>query len=278
MDVIPNALPARAITVTPPKSSGGWWLVAAGLMFLGLTAGMLWISGFELINDLNAKADLQPARGVRFEEARCKTKAFLLTNCTVKIVDTQQAGDGKKTFDYMMLNWGDRGSITALRSASNPAYVTTSIGQDQLINRVITFGLLEVFLLALGLGSMWQVWRGMRTQSQFKAMSGQPIDAGLVRVTGVTSNKKTQGWTYTWADGGKTKKHTMTFPAASPPLVTDEGAGIAVRGATGQVPMLLDGAAASLSLTEPEKAHFFKTVAARVGASDPTRPPAASQS
>jgi hypothetical protein len=138
--------------------------IAAFLFMAMLFCGLGWWLGGDLWHDFTHRADkFEPARDAQIVEAKCKSKLFVISFCDVKVKGAGVSG-GEREFSYFLLGgvWGD--SVAAQRSAGpGPAkdrYLTTTIGIDYLITRIVSFAVLMGLIGAVVIAALIAVIRG----------------------------------------------------------------------------------------------------------------------
>lgn len=132
----------------------------AALFFALLLGFFAWLLAPGILADyaLDRNA-LEPAAGVRIKEARCKSKMFVISLCEVKVEPAETAGAIPAEFDYLIFgNLGDE-RVQILRSKLD-GRLTTNVGLDYLVNRVVSFVVTEGFMLALCVGGLIGLFRG----------------------------------------------------------------------------------------------------------------------
>ena len=264
MDVIANALPGRPIKVVPVKPSGSLTNLLLGLFLLALAPLFWWLLGNDLMQDMLAPNDLQQARDVRVTEARCKTKAFIFTDCSIKT--------SAKTFEYLFIRSELADTVGVLRSPSKPGYLTTTIGQDQVVGRVTMFGLFMVLFVGGGIALLWLRGAQRAAAKRFAGMDGKILSAGLVTLKRVTaSGRAARRFDYAWTDAKVSRTAFTVWPNALEPVViggTPQRL-LAVRPPAGGTPMLVDYGFASLDLSEAEQKQMIDAVNAHLAKEQP---------
>jgi hypothetical protein len=129
----------------------------AGTLFMALLFGFFgWWLGGDLWNDFSHRGDtFEVVRDAQIVEAKCESKLFVLSFCDVKATGAGIEG-GKRGFGYFLLG-GVGDDRVALQRAQGPGpatdrYLTTTIGIEYLVTRVISFaiwmGLLGAIVIA----------------------------------------------------------------------------------------------------------------------------------
>jgi hypothetical protein len=255
-----DALPRRPIAVRPPQTVGPLALFGVFALLIGSLAGLLWWLGPNLVRDWRI-GDAAVAGDVRIEEARCRSRFFVLQFCNVTLAEDGTATAAKRTLWYVYLGTGgsDR-VVVALRSRSDPALLSTDLGQEQLLSRSAALAL-AVSLLGLCIGATVRIGQqGIHSQRGFRGLSGQrltPVVVEIERHNFLPPRRRL--WVYRYDDGGRQGRAFIELPSRDRPLFTDaaEKHALALRGAEGGVPLLLDAKLACLDLTEAERAAFF---------------------
>lgn len=253
-----DALPRRPVAVRPPQTVGPLALLGVFALLIGALAGLLRWLGPSLVEDWRI-GDTAAAHDVRIEEARCQSRFFVLQFCNVTLAE--DGATDKRTPWYVFLGAkDDRRAVVPLRGRSDPARLSTDLGQEKLLSRSATLAL-GVALLALCIGAALRVaLQGYHNLRAFRGLSGQrltPVVVEIERQNFLPPGRRL--WVYLYDDGGKRGRAFVELPSRERPLFTDasEKHALALRGAHGGTPLLLDGKLACLDLTETEKAAFY---------------------
>lgn len=254
-----DALPRRPIAVRPPPTIGplaGFGLFA---MLFGMLGGVLWWLGPDLASDWRIRNDVvSAARDARIERARCRTWLGLIKVCDVTYAD--DSGGSERTLWYLFIGAPGEERTELLRSRTDPAQVVTSLGLENLYNRVAALALLLVVLAFCIAAAVQVLHKGMRTRRAFIDMSGQrltPVVVEIERKNLVPPRRRM--WVYLYDDDGKQGRAVVELPSKDRVLfvTADERWALAVRGVQGGPPLLLDAKLTCLDLTEAEKAVFY---------------------
>jgi hypothetical protein len=265
MEIIANALPARPIKVTPVQPADTVTGLLLGLFLVALGPLFWWWLGDGLVQDVLAPADLQQARDIRVTEARCKTKTFIFTDCSIKT--------SARNFEYFFIRTELADTVAVLRSSSKPTYLTTTIGQDNISGRIALLSLFLLLFVGGGLALLWLRHAQKAAEKRFAAMDGQPMDVGLVTLTKfAATGSKAARIDYTWQDGATPGKAFVMWPNATQPIVVDGTPQrlLAVRSKAGGAPMLVDQGFTALALSEAEQKHLYDTVNAYLASTPAT--------
>jgi hypothetical protein len=126
----------------------------AAFLFMALLLGFMgWWLGGDLWNDVTHRNDkYEEVRDAQIVEAKCKSKLFLISFCDVKVRGTGVV-DGYREFSYFLLGGvGNDGVGLRRTQGAEPAqvrYLTTTIGLDYLITRIVSFVVLMGMLAAV---------------------------------------------------------------------------------------------------------------------------------
>jgi|SRR5262245_1583521 len=268
-----DALPRRPIAVRPPQTVGPVALLGVLALLIGALAGLLWWLGSDLVRDWRM-GDAAAASDVRVEEARCRSRFIVLQFCNVTLTEDGTAA-AKRTLWYVFI--GDAGSerVASLRSRSDPALLSTDLGQEKLLSRSATLAL-AIALLALCIGAALRVaQQGYHNLRAFRGLSGQrltPVVVEIERHNYLPPRRRL--WAYLYDGGGTHGRAFIELPARDRPLFTDatEKHALALRGAAGGTPLLLDAKLTCLDLTEAEKAAFYARCRKALGLRDEVGP------
>lgn len=255
-----TALPDRPIAVRPPQTIGP--LSAAGLfvMLFGLLAGALWWLGPDLARDFKIGSDVGPARGVRIEEARCRSRLFIIAVCDVRYAAAAAEEARSATLWYLFLGTGSADPVELVASRTDPDLVTTDLGLGKRWQRAFALVLIIAASALCITLSVQIVLQGAHTRRQLVGLNGQrlrPVVVGLE--SSVPIAHKRRRWSYLYDDAGSERRAFIELPSSVDPLfvTADRKGALAVRGLAGGVPLLLDAPLSALDLTEAEREAFY---------------------
>jgi len=252
-----HLLPRRAVAVRPPRTVEGGTVGAIAMLLLILSSLVAWL-GPGIANDWRVRNDWVAAADVRIEAGQCHAWAAVLSICSVTVA-AGNSDASKRTLWYVFAGGAGDRAMQPRRSRSDAALVTTDLGLETLTSRLITllvFAGIVVFCLGV---AATMLWRGVKVQRAFAAMSGQrllPIVVEIERNNRLPSRRRL--WVYLYAAEGKRARALVEWPLRRHPLFTspDEKWALALAGDQGGTPMLLDANLECLDLTEAEKAAF----------------------
>jgi hypothetical protein len=265
-----DALPRRPIAVRPPQTVGPLALFGVFALLIGCLTGLLWWLGPSLVTDWRV-GDAAPAGDVRVEEARCRSRLLILQFCNVTLAQDGAATAARRTLWYVYLGTKGNERVSALRSRSDPALLSTDLGQEQLLSRSATLALAAA-LLGLCIGAAVRIGQqGLHSQRAFRALSGQRLTQVVVKIERHNFlPPRRRLWVYRYDDGGGQGRAFIELPSRDRPLFIDasEEHALALRGAGGGAPLLLDAKLACLDLTEAERAAFYEGCREALGLPD----------
>jgi len=264
-----DALPSRPVAVRPPQTVGPLALLGVFTLLFGLLGGLLWWLGPDLVRDWRIGSDASPASDARVEEARCRSRLFVLQVCNVSLADDRSGA--KRTLWYVFIDVRGRERMEPLRSRSDPALLSTDLGLEKLLARSATLALAAA-LLASCIGVALRIaQQGLRTLRAFRDLSGQrliPVVVEIERHNLLPPRRRL--WVYLYDDGARQGRAFIELPARERPLFTDtsEKRALALRSEQGGTPLLLDARLGCLDLTEAEKTAFYAACRAAFGGQD----------
>ncbi len=147
-----------------------------------------------------------------------------------------------------------------LRSATDPALVSTTFGLERRTERSFTLALAVALLLACIAAVARMVQQSLSNLSAFRGLSGQrlvPIVVDIERNNLVPPRRRM--WVYLYDDDGRRGRAFIELPSKDRPLFTDssEKRALALRGERGGTPLLMDARLECLDLTASEKEAFY---------------------
>ncbi len=152
--------------------------------------------------------------------------------------------------------------VSVLRDPANPERIVTSLGQSYLTDRWITLGVIAGILFALGLGCLWGVVMGQRTQRTRRELAAQP-NPTVVALTKVQRLKGgTSTWTFNWNTGARRfeRKDNLFAPDSEPLVLDPNGAlALALTDAGGRA-MLLPARLSTLELSDAERHAVYGAI------------------
>jgi hypothetical protein len=250
--------------VRPPSTIGPLSSFGLFALLFGLLAGALWWLGPDLARDWRIDGEVVHAEGARIEEARCRSRLFLLTACDITVLDERRADPSRRTLWYFFIDRAESESIVLVRPKSaprsDPQAITTNLGLDKLYHRLLALTLIVALLMICIALSIQLLWQGASTRRQLVALSGQRLHPVVVGLEGsIPIAHKRRRWTYVYDRDGRQERAFIELAKGNDPLfVTPDGKrALALCGPGGGVPLLLDAKLTSLDLSEEEKDAFF---------------------
>src|SRR5262245_27794298 len=126
-----DALPRRPVAVRPPQTVEPVALLGVFALLIGALASLLWWLGPDLVKDWRM-GDAIAANEVRIEEARGRSRFLALQICDTTLAEEGTAA--KRTLWYVFMGAkGDERAVLPLRSRSDPAHLSTDLGQERLL-------------------------------------------------------------------------------------------------------------------------------------------------
>jgi len=254
-----GALPNRPVAVRPPRTVAPLASLGLFALLFGLLGGVMWWLAPDLVRDWRIGNDPTPASDSRVEEARCRSRLFVLQICNVTLADDRSVAADKRTLWYVFIGTPGSERIVPLRNRSDPALFSTDLGLETRLARSATLALAAA-ILALCIGVALRVTQqGLQTLRAFRNLSGQrllPVVVEIERHNLVPPRRRL--WVYLYDDGSRRGRAFIELPTRDRPLFIDtsEKRALALRGERGGTPFLLDAGLNCLDLTSAEKAAF----------------------
>jgi hypothetical protein len=262
-----HLLPERAIAVRPPPAADGGTTGVIMLLLVLLGGVVAWL-GPGIANDWRMRDEVLADANLQTREARCRSWLAAVRLCNVTLVADKGDAAGERTLWYVFLGETGDQALAPLRSRSDPARITTDLGQAKLYNRLITL-LLFAGMIAFGISvAATMLRRGMETRRAIAGMSGRGLRPVVVEIE--RNNRlppRRRLWVYLYEDGGKRERTLVEWPSRLQPLFTtlDERWALALQANEGGTPLLLDVDLGALDLTDAEKAAFRVAFLAQFG-------------
>jgi len=266
-----DALPRRPVSVRPPQTAAPLAVLGMLALLFGLLGGVLWWLGPDLVRDWRIGNDAVPAIDTRVEEARCRSRLFVLQVCNFSLADDRSAGSAKRTPWYVFLGAPGSERVVPLRGLSDPALLSTDLGLEKRLARSLTMALVVAILASCIGAALRMTQQGLRTHRAFRNLSGQrltPIVVEIERHNLLPPRRRL--WVYLYDDGERQGRAFIELPSKDRPLFVDtsEKRALALRGEHGGTPLLLDADLACLDLTGTEKAAFYAACRTAFGVRD----------
>ena len=144
---------AIAKGVMPVWANMGLWqlLGLVALTTMLVLAAVLYY-GPDVVRDHRLAGTWKPAPELRAADARCKTYAFVVTDCSVKLRHVSGREPERSVSFLMFFNSGDGAPVAAVRSKSAPRAVSVGYAaNDVLLNRTLSLTLGAAFFA-------WLTW------------------------------------------------------------------------------------------------------------------------
>ena len=118
----------------------------------------------------------------RIEETSCRTWLGVLSFCLIAVTDRADGAEAKRTLRYAFVGTAGGQPIQLQRSRSDPALLTTDLGLERVLSRLITLVLLcAIPLVAIRVTVVTHEDAGKALRA-FAAMSGQRLTPVIVEI------------------------------------------------------------------------------------------------
>ena len=124
------------------------------VLFLIVGGALVWLIGLSLWDDYRLRdAQLERIQDARIAKASCSTRLFVISFCEIR-ADSASFPGGRIELNYFLLGDTDTSSPIGLLRAKGPEpaelrQVTSTYGMEHLTARIVSFGALELVMLAL---------------------------------------------------------------------------------------------------------------------------------
>ena len=257
-----DLFPQRGISVRPPRSVEGGTLgviVLFAVFLIGLLGGL----GPSLLDDMRLRGESVATADPRLGEVHCRSWIGVFRFCSITI-----EGNGTRTLRYAYFGTAHELPRTVVSSANDTTLIGTDLGVAKVASRITVLALLAgAMMCCLGIAA-GILRRGMAARRTFARAREQrlvPVIVEMERNNRLPPRRRL--WVYCYDDGGRRERALAEWPSAWRPLFTskDESRALALRGANGLAPMLLDAGLNGVDLTEAEKAAFHERFRALFG-------------
>jgi hypothetical protein len=121
------------------------WLLAGAIIFPLAGAFLAWDQGPLLVRDFSLGENLLPAKRFHLVNGRCRSR-LVLYSCEIKASASSGGGAREMELKYMFADLPfAQYSVRLLEKISDPAVLTTDLGQQKLLNRAVTLLALLLF-------------------------------------------------------------------------------------------------------------------------------------
>lgn len=252
-----NALPTRALTLSPLKGDGGLFRT------LFLVIAMLGMTVFSAYQIPNIVYDYQISKNPVFIDAdvdgSCRSKLFVLTNCSV---DLRYKGN-EVSRNFTFLDFGNKDILVEPVADENDlTKMTVDVAIDNIWLRLISA---LVFTALFAFCVIFFIYRQMISNKVKKALLSvgtKPLKLTAIPAKVVVSNKQFIA-TYKTNVAGKETSITYSGNKKTPPITLEmEGKTyvLAVYEPQQNIPYVLDVPLARIQATEEEKQRFHEAL------------------
>ncbi|EPV6090412.1 hypothetical protein ACV772_003762 [Proteus mirabilis] len=252
-----NAFPTRALTLSPLKGDGGLFRT------LFLVIAMLGMTVFSAYQIPNIVYDYQISKNPVFIDAdvdgSCRSKLFVLTNCSV---DLRYKGN-EVSRNFTFLDFGNKDILVEPVADENDlTKMTVDVAIDNIWLRLISA---LVFIALFAFCVIFFIYRQMISNKVKKALLSvgtKPLKLTAIPAKVVVSNKQFIA-TYKTNVAGKETSITYSGNKKTPPITLEmEGKTyvLAVYEPQQNIPYVLDVPLARIQATEEEKQRFHEAL------------------
>jgi hypothetical protein len=125
------------------------WLVFLAIAFTALGVGFAWHQGRTAVADFRHRNHAFATASDYDLQGSCRTRLFVIAICDVALVPLR--GGNRRELSYLIFGRDSNQAVVVLRSTSN-GYLTTSLGQDYLGNRMLSLLALTGAIVLMGIG------------------------------------------------------------------------------------------------------------------------------
>jgi len=251
-------LPNRPIKI---KRTGVWpgiFRYLGGLMLVGLAAFFGIWQGPGILDDWMIAQDPVVIEDALITDGECSTSRGVFVDCSAHVSYEVKGKAIEKDIELMFLDFGSGDyAVDVVRSGSQPAKATLSLGLDMLWNRTITVAVIVGLLALFGLA----LFRSGVVQDRNRRLAQRPSRLTPIAVPVTQINKVLGGSVVQFQYGlGKKQQPLLTtsrFGKNEGPLwLGDDGTtALAVMPENAAVPVLLDEKLERLDLTPSERSE-----------------------
>ena len=259
-----SAFPTRPLRVNAPKPKTVRrviMLVFVEVILLGMLAALFVWMAPPLLNDARIRQNPAIAQDGEVADGSCQTR-LAITFCDATLTAPGPDGTAFRSdvsYFFLDIHSGDY-DTEVVQSADDPHLLTTTLGLDYFWDRVLCFAA-AVVLLVVGVIGMVRASIGQhRGEQQALALDGQKLTPVAVTIRTRQKVRKSIAWRFSYPSAGReAKANVMTAKDFLPFTLDAKGKrALAVTGAAGGVPFLLDAGLTRIELTEAERAGLLE--------------------
>lgn len=127
------------------------WLVFLAIAFTALGVGFAWYQGRGAVADFRHRNDAFETASDYDLQGSCRTRVFVIAICDVTLVPLR--GGERRELSYLIFRRASNHEVQVLRSTAG-GYLTTSLGQDYLANRMLSLLALSAVIVLIGIGGV----------------------------------------------------------------------------------------------------------------------------
>lgn len=254
-----NAFPKRRLSILTTGTQGLLTCIGLALGGLAFLLGILYTTLPGLLYDYKVSKDPVVDNHAQIS-GECKRRKAIFINCDVTIKYSATPGDTalkEIKHDFGFVSFSSSMSTEAVRSASNPDMITTTMATEHLLNRFLIVLFSTVIFGAVFLGSCYAAWVTHVFNGVIKSKPAlRPI---LVNITQIKNQRVVNFETD--IDGIKKRRtHLLRKDQAPLFLPHHDGLALGIVASGTQYAMLLTDDLTSLDLTDVEKTDLWAAI------------------
>jgi hypothetical protein len=142
-------------------------LILAILFFSGAVLFWGWVYGPALLNDFNIhRNETTDARDMRIDEARCRSKLFIVSWCTISYSPVTSARRNIGGLEYFFIEHIGNQPVRLLRSTGDSSILTSDLGLTYFSSRIFALLLIGGLYAAGMVSAIIQLMRAMRREEE----------------------------------------------------------------------------------------------------------------
>ncbi|WP_395676064.1 hypothetical protein [Inquilinus sp.] len=259
-----SAFPTRPLRVHAPKPKTIrriLLLIVLELVLLALLAALFVWMAPPLLNDARIRQNPAIAEDGELVNGKCQTK-LVMTFCDATLSAPGPDGTAVRSdvsYFLLDLHFGDY-DTEVVQSADDPHLLTTTLGLDYFWDRVLCFAAAVVLLVIGIIGMVRGTFRQNRGEREAVALDGQVLTPVPVTILSGRKVRRVITWKFSYPAAGREAKVNVNTNKDFLPFTLDSRGkrALAVTGAAGGTPLLLDAGLSQLELTEPERTALLQ--------------------
>ncbi|MEP0070501.1 hypothetical protein [Pyruvatibacter sp.] len=142
-------------------------LISATVLFTAFLVVLVYFFALKAIEDWQMQENYIVAEAGQLVDGSCKSRLWVIIHCNIAIENTQNGSKAESKFHYLFIDFNDDGyPINVLRAKDNPDILSTAVGQEKLLNRILTGAFFIAMIAFLLFRAFKMLFAGGKRQPQ----------------------------------------------------------------------------------------------------------------